>query len=201
MEELLMKPFLPKKRLVSFVCCGLMALGITSMAGAQTNQSPPSGPVTPNKVLLKAGTELKLRFAQGVDSKTAVIGDLVEMVLNEDLIVEGRLVARKGLRAIARVTEGKEMEKKRQPAKKLVIGLDYLLLGGRQVPIAGDVSEKAKTEAGDVIARGIVFGMVGVLAALSGRHVTIKEGTVISAYIVNDVEVQPLESEDSPPRL
>jgi hypothetical protein len=183
---------------VSLAGCTLIVFVLVTGARSQTN--PPALPaVTANQVLLKAGTELKLRFAQRVDSRTAVTGDLVELVLDEDVIVEGRLVARKGLRAIARVAEGKPEEKKRQPAKKLVIQLDYLLLGGRQVPVAGNVLEKAKTNAGTVVASGIVFGMIGVLAALSGRHATIPEGTVIPAYIMNDVDVQTLETADRQP--
>jgi hypothetical protein len=167
--------------LVFALCCAVPAT-------AQTHQ-----PATEGKVLLRAGSELKLRFAQSVDSKTAVVGDLVELVLDEDLKADGQLVARKGMRAIAKVTEGKQTEKKRESAKKLVIELDYLLLGGMPVPIAGGTREKAKTEAGDVVAGALAFGVAGVLTVLSGRHVTIKEGTVISAYVDSDIEVETLK--------
>lgn len=161
---------------IVFAACGL----------AQTGQQPLE------TVLLKAGTELKLRFAQNVDSRTAVIGDPVELVLHEDLRADGRLVAKNGLRAIARVREGKQSEKKRKPARKLVIELDSLMLGGKPVSITGSFRGKAKTDAGDVVAGGLVFGVSGVLAVLSSRHVTIKEGTVISAYVASDVEVEAL---------
>ncbi|MBZ5508462.1 MAG: hypothetical protein LAO78_23640 [Acidobacteriia bacterium] len=174
--------------ILALCCAGRLA------SQTQTGQPPPAGPVATNKVTLKAGSELKLRFAQTVDSKTAVVGDLVELVLHEDVKADGQLVARKGLRALARVTEGRPAEKKRESAKKLVIELDSLLLGGKPVPIAGGLREKAKTDAGDVVAGGLVFGLAGVLGVLSARHVTIKEGTVISVYVESDVEVEALPS-------
>lgn len=174
-----------KVRLDLAVCCVII---FSAYCVAQTGQQ------AAGTVVLKAGTELKLRFAQNVDSKTAVVGDPVELVLHEDLQAGGRLVAKNGLRTIATVREGKQSEKKRKPAKRLVIELDSLMLSGKPVPITGSFRGKAKTDAGDVVAGGLVFGLSGVLAVLSSRHVTIKEGTVISAYVASDVEVEALPS-------
>ena len=159
---------------------------------AQAAAPPQAALSSTNKVLLKAGTELRLRFAQRVDSKTAVVGDPVEMRLDEDLLVDGQLVAKKDMRILARVVEGKKSEKKRQSAKQLAIALDNIMLGGQPVLITGTMREKAKTDPGSVIAGGIMFGLTGILAVLAARHVTIQEGTVIPVYVAEDAEVEVL---------
>src|SRR5438034_385950 len=62
----------------------------------------------PAKLTLKEGTEVNLKLAQALSSKTATMGDTVELLLDQDLIVDKALLAKKGSRAIATVSNSKK---------------------------------------------------------------------------------------------
>ena len=63
---------------------------------------------TPAKLILKEGTDVKLKFAQDLSSKTAMDDDPVNLVLGEDLKVGEVTVAKAGAKAVGTVTTRKE---------------------------------------------------------------------------------------------
>lgn len=65
-------------------------------ATAQSPGAPQQAPAaeTPAKLVLKEGTDVKLKFAQDLSSKTAAEDDPVNLVLDEDLKVGDVVVAR-----------------------------------------------------------------------------------------------------------
>lgn len=74
-----------------------------SSAAPAASQTAPATPAEPAKLKLKEGTEVNLKLAQALSSKTATTGDSVEMLLDQDLIVDNAVVAKKGSRAVATV--------------------------------------------------------------------------------------------------
>src|ERR1022692_2957698 len=71
-------------------------------------QEQPTVQTSIPRLVLKEGTEVSLRFAQDLGSKSAVEGDPVTLTLAEDLIVDGAVVARAGANAVGEVTNAKK---------------------------------------------------------------------------------------------
>ena len=73
-----------------------------------TPQQPQAAAEAPAKLVLKEGTDVKLKFAQDLSSKTAAEDDPVNMVLDEDLKVGDVTVCKAGAKAVATVTHAKK---------------------------------------------------------------------------------------------
>lgn len=71
-------------------------------------QQPAQVVEAPAKLVLKEGTDVKLKFAQDLSSKTATEDDPVNMVLDEDLKVGDVTVCKAGAKALATVTHAKK---------------------------------------------------------------------------------------------
>jgi hypothetical protein len=152
-------------------------------------QAPALG--APRTVTLKEGAVLDLKFAQSLNSKTAVKGDLVEFVLDQDVKVGEDVVVRRGARILGRVTEGKESEKKRG-AHEIKVSLAYLKAGDAKVKLRGEIGGKPKASTDTTVGLTVMLGLSGFLLARSLKHFEIKEGTPLKAYVAEDVELPVL---------
>jgi len=92
-----------------FVLC------VSMFAAAQVQpQTPPTQQIQsqdsapPAKLVLKEGSDVKLKFAQSLSSKTAQEGDPVNLVLDEDLKVGDVTVAKAGAKAVGTITNSKK---------------------------------------------------------------------------------------------
>lgn len=166
---------------------------------AAPSQAGPAAPTAPPASVLKEGTEVQLKFAQKLSSSTAVVGDPVELVLGEDLKVGDVVVARKGARARGTVALGKESEKKRAGAKELAIRLEYLKVGEKRVKLRGEKGAQSKVNKGAAVGLTIAFGLSGLLLALSMKHFVITEGTPVTCYVAEDIELAPIPMPQTPP--
>ncbi len=72
--------------------------------GSQAVQPQAPAAEPPAKLILKEGTDVKLKFAQDLSSKTATDDDPVNLVLDEDLKVGDVTVAKAGAKALGTVT-------------------------------------------------------------------------------------------------
>ena len=78
--------------------------------GMVLGQSAPptaAGP-PPSKLTLKEGTDVRLKFADDLSSKTANEGDPVNLVLDEDIKVGDVVVAKAGCKATGTITNAKK---------------------------------------------------------------------------------------------
>src|SRR5258708_12769144 len=66
-------------------------------------QPPAPAAEPPAKLVLKEGTDVKLKFAQDLSSKTATDDDPVNLVLDEDLKVGDVTVAKAGSKSVTTV--------------------------------------------------------------------------------------------------
>src|SRR5690348_13363916 len=97
------------------VLLGCLLFMVSHTAAAQSASAPAqAAPATPQsaqtpqqqaqvaepaKLVLKEGTDVKLKFAQDLSSKTAAEDDPVNLVLDEDLKVGDVVVAKAGAKA------------------------------------------------------------------------------------------------------
>jgi hypothetical protein len=96
----------------------------------------PSAPDASGKYMLRDGTDVNLKFAQDLSSKTSSEGDPVTLTLVDDIKVGDIVVAKAGSKAIGEVTKA-EKSGMMGKAGELNIRLDYLKAGGCQNQAAG----------------------------------------------------------------
>ena len=155
-------------------------------------------PVRPAKALLRAGSEVPLKFAQSVHSRVSKPGDTIELALAEDLKVEDALVARKGARVIGKVTRTNNPNS-RGKGGELYLQVEFLKVGRSMVKLRGEGGGKEGSHTcwGCVAVSTAMYGVVGALFAIlgtAGKQYVIKGGTPITAYVAEDIEL-PLQPE------
>jgi len=131
-------------------------------------------PIAPEKVLLTEGTELTLRMAQDISSRSAKPGEPVELALAEDLKVGDVTVEKTGARALGEVVQAKRPDFWGE-AGKVSIRVHYLRVGDKKVEIRGAAG-----------ATGTVYVII------RGSQGVIRTGTPVKAFVAADVEVVPL---------
>lgn len=166
-----------------------------TQAPAATPQSPAApqqaqAAEAPAKLVLKEGTDVKLKFAQDLSSKTAAEDDPVNLVLDEDLKVGDVVVAKAGAKALGTVTHVKKAGMMGK-AGELNMRLEYVLVGDTRMKIRGTKGKEGQGKEGTAVALTVLFGPIGLIK--HGKNVDIKEGTPLAAYVDQDFTVPPVK--------
>jgi hypothetical protein len=168
-----------------------VSLCVAQEAPARKDAAEPRASQPAPKFLLKEGAEVNLKLAQKLSAKSAVIGEPVELVLAPDLRVGDAVVVRQGARVLGTVVAGKESEKKKGEAHQLAMRVDFLRAGDAKIRLRGDKTAEGKRNKDAMVAGTIFLGLSGLLAT-SGKHYTIPEGSPVTAYVDEDIELQGL---------
>jgi len=150
--------------------------------------NPPPEPAS--KLVLKEGTEVKLKFRDNLSSKTAAEGDPVNLTLDQDLKVGEVTVARAGAAAVGTISQAKKSGMLGR-AGELNMRLDHLLAGDSRVKLRGSKGKQGEGKEGTTVALTVLFGPIGLIK--HGKNVEIKEGTALVAYVDQDIELPPLK--------
>jgi biopolymer transport protein ExbD len=140
----------------------------------------------PAKLVLKEGTDVKLKFAQDLSSKTAAEDDPVNLVLDEDLKVGDVVVAKAGAKALGTVTHVKKAGMMGK-AGELNMRLEYVIVGDSRMKLRGTKGKEGQGKEGAAVALTVLFGPIGLIK--HGKNVEIKEGTPLAAYVDQDFTV------------
>ena len=149
-------------------------------------QQPPQVVEAPAKLVLKEGTDVKLKFAQDLSSKTAAEDDPVNMVLDEDLKVGDVTVCKAGAKAVATVTHAKKAGMMGKGGE-LNIRLEYLLVGDTRMRLRGTKGKEGEGKVGAAVALTVLFGPIGLIK--HGKNVEVKQGTPLLSYVDQDFTV------------
>jgi hypothetical protein len=140
------------------------------------------------KLTLTEGSDVALKFAQDLSSKTATEGDSVEFVLDQDLVVNNVVVARAGDKAVGEVTHAKKAGMMGKGGE-LNIRLDYLKVGDARVSLRGSKGREGDDKTGTAVALTVLFGPIGLIK--HGKDIDIKQGTPLKAYVASDIALAP----------
>ncbi len=157
-----------------------LVLGAVSI-GAQDKPTEP-----PAKLILKEGTDVKLKFAQDLSSKTATDDDPVNLVLDEDLKVGDATVAKAGAKALGTVTHAKKAGMMGKGGE-LNLRLEYLIVGDTRMRLRGTKGKEGEGKVGAAVALTVLFGPIGLIK--HGKNVEVKQGTPLLAYVDQDFTV------------
>ena len=169
--------------------CLLVFLPVSFTPTLAQTATPAQSTAVPNKVVLKEGTDVKLRFADELSSKTAAEGDPVNLILDEDLRVGDVLVARSGCKATGSVTNAKKAGMMGK-AGELNMRLEHLTVGDQRVRLRGSKGKEGEGKVGTAVALTVLFGPIGLIK--HGKNVEVKPGTLLTAYVDEDVQLEPL---------
>ena len=182
---------------------------VAQQAGQQTSTTPETAPGngqispptsgqgsdTATKLTLKEGTEVNLKLAQALSSKTATVGDTVELLLDQDLIVDKSLVAKKGSRAVATVSSAKKAGLAGRGGE-LSLRFEYLKAGDVRVRLRGAQGKAGDNKTGATVGLVVAFGVLGFMK--HGKQAEVKEGTPVKAYVDEDVQLASLGPASEP---
>jgi len=138
--------------------------------------------------LLRDSTEVPLKFATDVNSKSAHEGDSVEFLLDEDLKVGDTVVIPKGAHAVATVSAAKKAGMMGRPGE-LNVQLQYLVIGNNHVHLRGTKGKEGDSKTGATVALTVIFGPIGLIK--HGKNVDIPPGTPLKAYVDQDIWLPP----------
>ena len=148
---------------------------------------PPAQPVEPTaKLVLKEGTDVKLKFAQDLSSKTATDDDPVNLILDEDLKVGDATVCKAGAKAVGTVTHAKKAGMMGKGGE-LNLRLEYLIVGDTRMRLRGTKGKEGEGKVGAAVALTVLFGPIGLIK--HGKNVEVKQGTPLLAYVDQDFPV------------
>jgi len=163
-------------------------------AAAPPAAAPAPAPVVPaadanvGKLLLRESTEVPLKFANDLSSKTASDGDTVELVLDSDLKIGDVVVAKKGAHAVATVVNAKKAGMMGKPGE-LNIQLQHMAAGDNRVRLRGTKGREGDSKTGTAVALTVLFGPIGLIK--HGKNVEIKAGTPLTAFVDQDTWLPP----------
>lgn len=183
--------------------CLVMALSLTGAAGAQQPPATaqpevatetPAATATParspEKLMLREGADVNLKFAQDLSSKTATEDDPVNLVLDQDLKIGDIVVAKAGAKAVGVITHAKKAGMMGK-AGELNMRLQYLIVGDTRLKLRGTKGKEGQGKEGTAVALTVLFGPIGLIK--HGKNVDIKEGTPLLAYTDENFEVPASE--------
>ena len=150
-----------------------------------TSGTPVPSPV-PEKLILKEGADVNLKFSQDLSSKTATEDDPVNLVLDQDLKIGDIVIAKAGAKAVGTITHAKKAGMMGK-AGELNMRLQYLIVGDTRLKLRGTKGKEGQGKEGTAVALTVLFGPIGLIK--HGKNVDIKEGTPLLAYTDENFEL------------
>jgi len=160
------------RRLFGWVAIHLCMGTFTALPVLSQQKDSPAP--TKSGLVLKEGTDVSLKFAQDLTSKTAAEGDPVMFTLAEDLRVNDIVIARAGAKATGEVTNAKKAGMMGKGGE-LNVRLDHLTSGDSKIKLRGTRGREGDSKVGTAVALTVLFGPVGLIK--HGKNIEIREGT------------------------
>src|SRR5713226_1033200 len=132
------------KQVIALVLVLLLSLSQSTASGQDASPAPS---VPAAKLVLKEGTDVKLKFADDLSSKTATEGDPVNLVLDEDLKVGDVVVVKAGAKATGTITNAKKAGMMGK-AGELNMRLEHLKAGDQRVKVRGSKGKEGQGKEG-----------------------------------------------------
>ena len=179
-------------RFISFAGGAVLAMCIGGMLLAQEPQQQPPDSSKPlaaapqEKLVLKEGADVNLKFAQDLSSKTAADDDPVSLVLDQDIKIGDIVVVKAGAKAVGTITHAKKAGMMGK-AGELNMRLDFLIVNDGRLRLRGTKGKEGEGKVGATVALTVLFGPIGLIK--HGKNVEIKQGTPLLVYTDENYDV------------
>ena len=155
-------------------------------ASTVVTATTPAPSPAPERLVLKEGADVNLKFSQDLSSKTAAEDDPVNLVLDQDLKIGDIVIAKAGAKAVGTITHVKKAGMIGK-AGELNMRLQYLIVGDTRLKLRGTKGKEGQGKEGTAVALTVLFGPIGLIK--HGKNVDIKEGTPLLAYTDENFEM------------
>jgi hypothetical protein len=139
----------------------------------------PSPPSSSSEFTLRNNTRIRLKLGKTISSATAHVGDVVDLNVAEEVIVDGISVIPAGAPAIALVTEA-EPKKRKGHGGKLAVSIKFVRLKDNEKAAVRSFQESTGTN----------NSAGAVLPFATGKEVVLTEGTEFTAYVDGDMQLK-----------
>jgi hypothetical protein len=139
----------------------------------------PVAPPSPSEFTLRNGTPIHLKLGKTISSATAHVGDVVDLRVVEEVIVDGLSVIPQGSAAIGLVTEA-EPKKRMGHGGKLAFSVNFVRLKDDEKAAVRSFQETT----------GSNSSAGAILPLATGKEVTFTQGTEFTAYVDGDMQLK-----------
>jgi len=163
-----------------------IALALVLLQTSDPVLSPSAGPAAmpaAAPVKLQIGTAIPLTIIDRVSTKTNQKGDLIHLVVSEDVTLDGRTVIPKDTIAIGELTRC-DAKGAFGKSGKLEARVLYLELRGRTIRLSGALSSRGESGTTETVLTAIAAGTLAF--AVTGKSATIEPGTKLEAILDRD---------------
>jgi hypothetical protein len=137
-------------------------------------------------VTLPAGTEIQLRFADAITSASAIQGQHFKLVVDQDVLQQGRILIPRDTTAIGTVLDA-ERSGHGGAGGMLSIKVDYLQLGTQRVRLHWTLSSADRSqEHKGMMLNGL---LVGLGTSIKGKEIEVAAGTQIKVTTKESVDI------------
>ncbi|HYE13200.1 MAG TPA: hypothetical protein VD968_02035 [Pyrinomonadaceae bacterium] len=141
------------------------------------------------EVSVPAGTEVLIRARQDIFSSTVLEGETIDFFeVAEDVTVGGRVVIRRGARALARVVVAKRPRRLGRGGKLEILVEQTVTVDGQWALLRGEpLKEKGRPRVAEMAGLAVFMGPGG--AMLEGKNARIKAGAVAKTLTAEEMSV------------
>ena len=174
---------------VAAICSSLLSFSQQESKPLQNpaTQSADSNGGAVVAAVVREGTPVKLKLRHSLNSKTVVVGDPLNFVVAEDVVVNGRTLIKAGAVAIGRVQQAKAARTLGRGAQ-LTMEMQYVKVGRVRVPLRGTQANSGANKTDETVALVALFGLSGLVK--HGSEIEVKEASIFTAYVDHDTELQ-----------
>lgn len=135
------------------------------------------------QIKIPEGTEFPVRLEEAISSSAATEGDRFTIVLDDDVKLADGTVLRAGYRGVGEVVEARDNGMLGKNGK-LNVRLSYLKVGDERVRLRATKGTKGETRVGATVVTVLLFWPAAPF--IKGKDVSIKKGTMMTAYADQD---------------
>lgn len=139
------------------------------------------------KTILQQGTPINVKLMEDLNSKKAEEGETILFEVADDVILNDRVLIRKGCKARGTITkaQGSKMLGKKG---ELNFSIDYVTMQtGKIIKVTTEINKAGKSRGGAAVAGAIVASPLFLL--VKGKQVKYEAGKIFSVYVEKDYEL------------
>lgn len=136
---------------------------------------------------INEGTIVRVRLIEALDSRTAAVGDIVNLEVADPIIVNGVTVVENGARVTGKVIES--VKNKNLGRKgKLDFSIDFArAIDGQNVPLTSNVKSGGKDAVVGVVAAAAIINPLALF--IKGKAATMPKGTEFNCYVTRSIVI------------
>jgi hypothetical protein len=177
----------------------LMAVLLVAAGQPATASSLTQNEIKPEseQIVLPMGTALTITIKEEISSKVFFPGDAVAMEVDEDVLVNGRILIVKGSTVKGSVSYARQGASYGRPGELMVEAESVIAVDGQEIKLRGTLGKNGKDETGTGVVLSIVLGRFGDMLARenTGGNARIKAGAKVKAYTRQDESIRVIREQ------